>query len=202
MPPPARKEILERNRARAAAGEIELDSLGRKKAGTAANGYEELQKHIDPETGVETEVWRRVPPDHIRCRAIIHSKTSPWRGNQCCNSKMKGAPVCKFHGGTLPNVRKAAARRLTLAAVEAADRLVHIALYKKNVEDRDRIKAILAILDRAGVEGKTTVEIEIKPWQRILQAVYSEMPNGQKTIDLDRNDFEIMDDEEDGADEE
>lgn len=189
-------ETLARNKALAAEG-FELDSLGRIKSSPQQGDEEELQYHHHPETGEVTEVWRRVPRDEVRCKARITSPHSEWRGNQCTKPRNKGMNVCSFHGGNLPNVKKAAARRLMLAAEPAAEKLVWIALYKGDVADKDRIRAIIEILDRAGIAGKTTVELEIKPWQQILQRVYGQLPDGSpdNTLTLEEGvDYVVEDD--------
>jgi hypothetical protein len=121
--------------------------------------------------------WRAVPRDEVRCRAIIRSKHNPWKGSQCARAPGRGMTVCASHGGSLPAVKAAAARRLALASDPAAEKLIHMALYQKNVADADRLRALVQILDRAGVAGKTTVELEVKPWQSVLQRVYGQMKN-------------------------
>jgi hypothetical protein len=168
---------------------------------TALFPEEEEQTFYDIETGKTSLVWVRVPRDEHRCRALIKTPLSPWIGNRCRRVKMRGAVVCKAHGGTLPSVRKAAERRLAMAALPAVDRLIYIALQKPGVEDRDRIRAIIEILNRAGLEGKTHIEMEIKPWQQILQRVYrASDPNAEDdgdesdALDLEEGvDFEVLD---------
>jgi len=128
----------------------------------------------DPFKAISRE-WRVrwVPQDDRRCVARGIGKTSAWQGNRCTQMKIKGANVCRFHGGALPNVKKAAQARLAMAALPAAEELINIALKKKGVSDADRIKAIIQILDRAGVEGKQTIQVELSLWQRTLQSVYA-----------------------------
>lgn len=152
----------------------EVDALGRVRAGHAAsaNMEEEEQTWSDIEDRSNTKVvWRLVPPDDKRCRAIYKSANSPWVGNQCVAWAIHGGTVCINHGGKLPNVKKAAQRRLAMAALPAADRLVYMALKKPKMSDKDRLRALAMILDRAGVEGKSTLEIEVKPWQEALKAL-------------------------------
>lgn len=172
--------------------------------GAAWQSFEELQTYTDVETGEVSKKWRLVPDDIYRCTGKIRSKQNPWRGNRCGKVHEKGTTVCKQHGARLPVVKKAAQRRLALAADAAAKQLVYIAVYKKGVEDKDRIKAIIEVLNRAGVEGKTTIELEIKPWQEVLQRVYGQMNDGERiraveddddeaeVIDLDTSDYEVL----------
>jgi hypothetical protein len=134
---------------------------------------EEEQVWSNPENRAETKlVWRLVPPDDRRCTGIIRSILSPWKGNRCVAYAIAGGIVCVVHGGALPNVKKAAQMRLAMAAVPAADRLIYMALRKQRMADADRLRALAMILDRAGVEGKAVVEIEVKPWQEALQTLF------------------------------
>jgi hypothetical protein len=146
---------------------------------------EEEQTWSDPEDRSITKlVWRRVPPDGRRCRQTIRSKASPWLGNQCARPAIHGGTVCISHGGRLPTVKKAAQRRLALASPLAADRLIYMALVKPRMADSDRIRALLAILDRAGVEGKSTIEVEVKPWQEALSKLFVAAGAGEDTKEL------------------
>lgn len=171
-----------------------VDKTGRLNSGPQTQ--EEEQEFHDPETGKVVLKWRLVPRDEIRCRAKIRSADNPWRGNQCANTSIPGGTVCRYHGGTLPGVRKAAERRLMLAAEPAARKLIWMALYKKGIDDNDRIKALLAILDRAGISGKTTVEIEVKPWQAVLQKLYNSSADAEGRV----IDGELVDGLEEGID--
>lgn len=177
MPPKVDPKTIAANKAAAAAGGREVDTLGRKKSGPHVNATEEEeQTWTNPEDPSDTKVvWRPIPPDDRRCRAIIRSVLSPWRGNQCNGYAIHGGSVCSMHGGRLPNVKKAAQRRLAMAALPATERLIYMALRKKDMSDSDRLKALAMILDRAGIEGKSTVEIEIKPWQEALQTLFTRL---------------------------
>jgi hypothetical protein len=191
------KDRLEENRRTAKAQGRELDRLGRLRSGPAAlNGEWEVQTHTD-EDGKVTHVKRRVPIEVNRCIAKIVGKENPWRGNRCTKVHNRGAKVCKVHGGSLPNVKKAAARRLAMAADPAAAELINIALKKPGVADADRIRAIIAILDRAGIAGKSTIEIELKPWQNILQKVYGNLVEDDgAVIELEEGVDYVIEDED------
>lgn len=145
---------------------------------------------------------RWVPPEERRCHARGVGKTNPWQGNRCTQRALKGARVCRFHGGNLPNVKKAAQTALAMAALPAAEALIHIAIKKKGVSDADKLKAIIQILDRAGIEGKQTVTLELAPWQATLQSIYAnslaqegeEVPGRELEEGVD---YELDEDEED-----
>lgn len=132
--------------------------------------WHEIDEATAEPTG-RTEIRKRpIPyPEERRCRAIV--KRGQWSGNRCCAWAIRGGVVCRAHGGNMPSVKKAAQRRLAMAADPAAAKLIHIALNKPGVEDRDRIKALLAILDRAGIGGNVTIELEVKPWQDVLRRI-------------------------------
>lgn len=191
-------EKIEANKALADVGRG-LDSLGRRKAGSQS--VLEVGTYHDDETGEEYEAERWVPREEIRCRAIARGRDNPWRGNRCARAAIKGGTVCRIHGGNLPGVKKAAQRRLAMAALPASQKLVWIALHKKGVADKDRIRALIEILDRAGVSGKTTIEVEVKPWEKVLRSIYAGMEGSgeEDVVDLEEGeDYEIMDIDEEG----
>jgi hypothetical protein len=103
--------------------------------------------------------------------------------------------ICLTHGGSLPSVRKAAERRLVLASDPAAEKLIHMALFQRDIGDTDRLRALVQILDRAGVAGKKTIEVEVKTWQKVLQRVYGNMNEDGDGVDLELEegvDFEVL----------
>jgi hypothetical protein len=125
-----------------------------------------------------TEVRKRMIPTNPerRCRATI--RKGEWTGNRCTRASIRGGVVCHTHGGALASVKKAAQKRLAMAADPAAAKLIYIALHKPDTEDKDRIKALLAILDRAGIAGAEKIELEIKPWQDVLRRVAGTLEGG------------------------
>jgi hypothetical protein len=160
---------------------------------------------LDPDTrewtGETEEVMRLVPIDPDRRCTATYGPSNEWRGQRCVALSIRGGRVCMGHGGRLPDVRKAAHQRLLQAADPAAARLVHIALKKRNVEDKDRIRAITEILDRAGIQGKQTIELELKPWQELLQRLGGQLPSAEGDEDsaiqlVQGVDYEVHDEEE------
>lgn len=71
---------------------------------------------------------------------------------------MKGTNVCRMHGGSAPQVRAAAKRRLLEAADETAALLVRI-IMSEDTDERVRLAAIRDLLDRAGITTPKTVEV-------------------------------------------
>lgn len=150
-------------------------------------------------TGRTEKRERAVPPDARRCTAIHWSGV--WIDERCVRPCQHGARVCTQHGGKLPNIKKNAQARLAMAALPAAEKLIHIALVKRGVLDKDRLKAIEMILNRAGIEGRATVEVEVKPWQDMLKAVQAQLPGAASSGDalelIEGEDFEVAVSEED-----
>lgn len=66
--------------------------------------------------------------------------------------------MCQVHGGSAPQVRAAAKRRLLEAADEVAAILVRIAI-SEDTDERVRLQAIRDLLDRAGIMTPKTVEV-------------------------------------------
>lgn len=153
------------------------------------DGHWELILQTDQETGEQADVQKWVPPDSRRCAAKCRNGKNA--GNRCLKLRELGTTVCKAHGGSLPMVRKAAQRRLGMAALPAVEHLLFIALEKKGVTDGDRLRALVEVLNRAGITGKETLVIELKPWQNMMQRLAGTDP---KTTDLDEEegvDYEL-----------
>lgn len=79
-------------------------------------------------------------------------------GKPCKSKAVKGATVCRMHGGSAPQVKAAAKRRLLEAADPAAAALVKIAL-DEDMDPRVRVMAIRDLLDRAGISEPKQVEV-------------------------------------------
>ena len=47
-------------------------------------------------------------------------------------------------------------------------------------ESAVRIRALNSILDRAGVDGKQTITLEVKPWQQALSSIQASLEGGKK----------------------
>jgi hypothetical protein len=123
---------------------------------------------VQHDDGTVEQQWLAAAPDTTRCKSTI--KSGPYAGNRCRKPRLLGADVCLSHGGSLVNVKKAAQLRILAATDLVTAKLVEVAV-RDSTEDGDRIRAILALLDRAGIDGKQTVTIEVKPWQDALQAL-------------------------------
>lgn len=82
-------------------------------------------------------------------------------GDACKNAAVKGASVCRVHGGSAPQVRRAAAVRLLMAADSVAGELVKIAL-SKTASDATKVQAIFGILDRAGLSPRQQIDVDVE----------------------------------------
>ncbi|VBA47131.1 hypothetical protein LAUMK41_00489 [Mycobacterium attenuatum] len=90
------------------------------------------------------------------------SARSQRTGDQCRRPAARGANVCPVHGGSAPQVKAAARRRLDQAADVLVQRLLKFAL-DGDVADNVALTAIRDALDRAGMGAKTEVAVEVKP---------------------------------------
>lgn len=103
-------------------------------------------------------------------------------GKPCTNWAIRGASVCRMHGGGAPQVKRAAQVRLLMASDTLMAELLLIALDKRQPTPV-RLAAIRDALDRAGLSGKTEVEVDLKvsKWDETVEAVVIE----EKIIDAD-----------------
>ena len=94
---------------------------------------------------------------------------------------MRGGNVCRMHGGGAPQVRRRAQERILAAADTAAARLIEF-MNDRRVPWPVRLTAARDLLDRAGLNAKTTVEVEVPVWARgldelVVDGIVSEQPS-------------------------
>jgi hypothetical protein len=109
-----------------------------------------------------------------RCKA--HRKN----GDRCKRLSLVGQRVCSHHGGKAKQSLLAARQRLMENADPAVKQLAEIA-YDDKQSAEIRLKATLALIDRAGLTPKTALEIEIgppKPYETIFESI--EMEGGSR----------------------
>lgn len=130
------------------------------------------------------------PIPSVRCTGTI--RQGERKGEQCDKWSMSGATVCFQHGGSLPNVKKAAearkeAARLKLldVAEDAAGMLEFLMNY--STQDQIKLKAAMEILDRVGVKGgidlNVTHSVDISPATILAE----KLAGMQKSIEADKN---------------
>lgn len=94
-------------------------------------------------------------------------------GVPCQAYAIAGSTVCRVHGGSAPQVRAAAARRLENMLVAAVDRLGEFA-FDDDMPPAVALAAVNSILDRCGFTSKQLLEIDLggpKPWEEMLQGI-------------------------------
>lgn len=96
-------------------------------------------------------------------------------GVPCKRSPIKGAVVCRAHGGAAPQVQARARERLALASENMVVLLQRIATDEKEPV-AVRLAAIKDVLDRAGVSAKTVVSLETELWQDVIADILAEAP--------------------------
>lgn len=98
-------------------------------------------------------------------------------GYPCRQFSVEGGPVCVKHGGSAEQVIKAAKLRLIGLTHPAVHALYKVMMHPRT-SDGDRLKAALAILDRAGLGPGASVEVTEKKWQGVVGRVVR--PTGEK----------------------
>lgn len=80
-------------------------------------------------------------------------------GQPCGNYPIKGATVCRYHGGSAPQVREKAMARILAAADPVAEEMIRIAL--EGESEAVRVRALADLLDRAGVGEARKLAVEL-----------------------------------------
>lgn len=101
-------------------------------------------------------------------RCVAHRKN----GDRCKRQAIKGATVCRAHGGAAGHVKRRARQRLDEAADRMAKELLGIAT-DENVSPETRLKAIVHSLDRSLGRAATNVDVSVgqKPYEAVLGSV-------------------------------
>lgn len=102
-------------------------------------------------------------------------------GSQCTNFAIKGATVCRMHGGSAPQVRRAAQVRLLMQADNLMGALLKIALNEK-LPVQHRLVAIRDGLDRANLAGTQNVEVTVEKGKSFEDYV------GDALVDVEEDD--------------
>lgn len=128
----------------------------------AVRGATTCQSHGGLETTTTPDaVWHN--PLSMKCTA----KRSD--GQPCEKYAMRGGNVCDTHGGTAPQVRQAARDRL-LSLVNPAISVVNEIMNDRRQSGGDRLRAANMVLNKTGFHDKTEVEVEVKPWQQMVES--------------------------------
>lgn len=121
-------------------------------------------------------------------------------GERCKNYAMRGTTVCRKHGGTAPQTQKRARERL-LEMVDPAIVQLHRILEKDTTTDADKLRAITMVLDRTGYGREAKLEVEVKPYERLMEGIIVRQPEGELVAgptwdDPNIIDAEVVDDSE------
>lgn len=114
------------------------------------------------------EWWTLASPEVQSRRCVAHKGN----GDRCLKAAIKGATVCRTHGGATRHVRNAARVRLENAADLMAKQLLGIAL----TADSEAVKlaAIKDALDRGGLKAPSEVVLsqgDAKPYELIFDSI-------------------------------
>lgn len=143
---------------------VESDNLPAVRASTRS------RMDTDPPPRWSEEWWAGVSPETRSHRCVAHKSN----GDRCLKLAIKGATVCRTHGGATRHVRRAARARLENAADLMAKQLLGIAL----TADSDAVKlaAIKDALDRSGLKAPAEVVLsqgEAKPYEELFDSILS-----------------------------
>lgn len=116
-------------------------------------------------------------------------------GEPCTNWAIKGANVCRMHGGGAPQVKRAAMVRLLRASDSLMVSLLEIAKDER-VPVAVRLAAIRDGLDRAGLTAKAEVDVDVKVslWEQNVSQIITVVSETVKVPeDVDIVDAEVLD---------
>ena len=95
------------------------------------------------------------------------------KGTPCAKFAIPGGSVCPSHGGRGSDARRKARERLLDLVHPAIAELSRI-VQNDTSTDSDKLKAIQMILDRGGFHAKQEIEVEVRPWQGLLNGIVIE----------------------------
>ncbi|MCV7343797.1 hypothetical protein [Mycolicibacterium rhodesiae] len=114
------------------------------------------------------EFWHRASPNVQARRCVGHKRN----GDRCLKAALKGATVCRTHGGATRRVQRAARIRLENAQDLMAQQLLGVALTAES--ESVKLAAIKDVLDRGGLRAPTEVVLsqsEPKPYEQIFEGI-------------------------------
>lgn len=121
-----------------------------------------------------------------QCTATVHST-----GERCRASARPGMTVCKVHGGSAPQVVRAARERL-LDMVDPALGQQYRLLTKPDTTDANRQRAINAILNRTGLAEHAQLDLSVgESFEDVLRAVAGLAPNPDPAADAGTDPAEL-----------
>ena len=112
-----------------------------------------------PAPVLEGQVEAANPRDPEPVRCVAHNR----HGERCFAYPIRGGTVCNKHGGSAPQVVRAAKLRAQLASDTVMGRLINIAL--NSPDERAAIVAAKEVLDIGDVAKANAVE---QPWEQMV----------------------------------
>lgn len=95
----------------------------------------------------------------------------------------KGTVVCHAHGSHIPAVKAKAEQVLATAAEVVAIRLVGLTgtvdELNEAIDHKIRLAAANSVLDRVGIKGGTTVEVELPGFKKVLSDMFGDDSDGE-----------------------
>lgn len=96
----------------------------------------------------------------------------------CFGTVVNGTVVCQAHGARIPHVKAAAEKVLAEASEVVAMRLVGLTGPKDELEvpvdQKVRLGAANSVLDRVGIKGGSTLEVEAPGFKKVLDKLFSD----------------------------
>jgi hypothetical protein len=147
--------------------------------------WEGLQEEINPEFFLsfwkyKSNIRRCTSDSYIRDESGMYIVDADWvrLRRPCLRLPIRGGEVCSSHGGSVPAIKEAAQRRLDEAAEIMAMRLLNLTSVRDEenlrIRPQDRLVAINSALDRSGIKGNTTVEVQVPGFKRVLDKLFSD----------------------------
>lgn len=109
------------------------------------------------------------PKKRTRAPVRVTCSATKRNGKPCGLPPIKGGTVCHKHGGSAPQVRAAANRRLIEMVIPAMKEL-HKIIDREDVADADKLRAIQMVLNRTGYSERQTIDIGLReetPFDRL-----------------------------------
>lgn len=110
-------------------------------------------------------------PEPAKCSARTQN------GDPCKNSPIAGSTVCRMHGGAAGQVKRKAQERLEKGVLPLLGRLYKLAT-DESVPAAVRLAAIRDWLDRAGINSKIEIEVDM-PWKDVIAGIVAEVDEDQ-----------------------
>jgi len=82
-----------------------------------------------------------------------------------------------MHGGSAPQVKAKAAERLREGVLPMLATLYRLA-NDESVPPAVQLAAVRDWLDRSGIKEAIQVEVEVRPWERLVEGILAEVPDG------------------------